>query len=220
MSTHTRFEDTGESFELGILYPRGKLPQKPPDVSQYKPLREAIEYCLTQNPNRYPEEQLSDPQALIINNIHTFVVQELGLEDFTNLMVIPASKTWADRYHGIDYFFIYRDPETDQSVMVTVDATKRPLEDKRDYPADIIHNETEIRGVGLHFSVPEISHATSQEQQQRDEDWEWSIGKAVAEVIREKIKNGDPKYSALYPLDTRLHIERLFGSERAGVPSR
>ncbi len=214
---------TGRLMELDLLYKEGD-PRKravdgirPEDI-HYQPLRDAITYCLTQNPNRYRDEndETWEPHAPWIADVQYYLAEELELEDHRQLKVFPALRTSADQHHGIDFFFLYEDPSMGKRVIVTVDISLNRMK-KNGFKADVLISDTTVLANPEFYygeaAVPDVyKGASKREEEMREEEMRKAIASVIASVIRQKLLEGDKHYPGLI---TRLRLQKLFGGGAA-----
>lgn len=200
--------ETGCTFELDYLYSPGEertlgVHEDDPVIPMNLTFREAIRYCIAENPYRYAPENLSDPQSRDMNTVHLSICQELQCEN-EQVKMFPSIHTAADR-RGIDFFVIYHDAATGQDFLVTADLTQRREKIERGtFAADVLvtprgcfanprYYEELVRkggqGVG-YFFLENSGHDLAD----RD-DRALGTDKVIAHIIREKvraIRTGNP----------------------------
>jgi len=206
---------TGGLIELDYLYPEGDPRKQAVDnidyrTVEFKTLMESLLSCITENPNRYRENELYDPPAAWIRDVHYHLVGILKLDEWSNLKVVPTLKTSADIYHGIDFMIVYTDPQTDEDTMVTVDISLR--EEKENYKADVIVSDTGVRANEEYYEdierieVPDILGASAQEEKALEEERRKNVAHMISKIIKIKQGEGDIHYRNLA---TRLKIGQL-----------
>jgi hypothetical protein len=193
--------ETGHTLELDCLYPQNDTRRQiinriDHTKIKYKTLAVAILESMEQNPAGYTGNELWDPPAGWMRDVHYAVVNELRLEDWRNLAVMPTLKTAADMYHGIDFLFIYREPSSEREIIVTVDLS---LREKDSFKADVLVTDTRAIPNPTYYktapvSIPDEEHATREEEQIISAEQRKQIGVVVARIIQEKLIAEDPHY--------------------------
>jgi|TARA_Y100000310_G_scaffold230136_1_gene232563 hypothetical protein len=222
---HFSSGETGRMLELDYLYPandprRRVVDKIDGDAIQYKSLAQSILESIEENPARYEGSELWDPPAGWLNDVHYAIVDELGLDDWKCLTVMPTLKTAADRYHGIDFLVIYRDPATEREVIVSVDLS---LRQKEEFKADVLITDTGAKPNEDYYftsgqNVPDVQHATKEEDEMVRHERRRATGKVIAEIIEEKLKGEDPHYGGtMRKISKRLHndVEGLLNADAA-----
>lgn len=214
-----RWNDTGGTFETGCLYPMNDprvrtLESIDAGKIQYRNLAAAVLECIDQNPAQYTGSELWDPPTGWMRDIHYAITERLGLKDWKRLTIVPALKTAADRYHGIDFIVVYNEPETEREVIVTVDLSLRK---KESFKADILVTDTGAEPHPDYYNtrgcnVDDIPDATAREDEITRELRRQSIGHTIGDIIDEKLRGEDPHYAPLMrSIGKRIHdsVEQL-----------
>lgn len=197
--------DTGHTLELDYLYPPNDPRRRVIDTIdqaqiEYKSLAQSLLGCLkpSENPGCYKGKELWDPPAGWMRDVHYAIVESLGLEDWSQLKIVPTLKTAADKYHGIDFLVIYTEPETDRDVIVSVDLS---LRHKEGFKADVLVTDTGAMPNQEFFfaqerETPDVMHASAQEEKYIRQEQRRNAGVVIADIIAEKLKREeDPHYA-------------------------
>lgn len=208
MNIHTyhhpaRSGETGHTFEMDHLYPskdprRQALSKISHESIPYKHFADAIVECLEGNPGRFSGTELWDPPTGWLRDVHFAIAERLGVEDYENLVVMPTLKTSADVHHGIDLLVAYREPKNDREIIVTVDLSLRR---KERFKADVLVTETDVipndwRYAMHETSIPDVPHANKEEEKQTEQWRRAAIGETIAEIIKQKCREEDPRQIA------------------------
>lgn len=189
-----RTGETGDTLETEMLY----APNDPRlhilryiDSSRltYESQGEAIKNCLDpeHNPGIYHGDEFYDPPAGWMRDVHFSIVKELGIDDWSQVKVVPTLKTTADRFHGIDFLIIYT-PERGKEIIVSVDISMR---NKDEFKADVLVTETGAKANPDYFlmnevNIPDRLQSSRDEVMVKDSQRRELIGILIGNVIREK----------------------------------
>lgn len=211
--SHKQRDYTGSSFEEDCLFPNGRIPANHGKV-EVKPFREAMLECMKEP--QYKPEELSDPPARWINDVHCLTASSLGLKDFKALKVFPALHRSADQHYHTDFLMSYRDPDTGKEVIVTADLTINKAKSAGGQSADIViypdgaeaHPRYAHLGSSRSFRLPEVEYGDKKDEA----EWKTNVRKLtanlIADVIRAKLSSGERyEYQSLYSARNRLTAE-------------
>lgn len=190
---------SGEQFERGLLYPGNHLLHKTDEYIPKVKEAKAIEDALLRNPYR---EKPWEPGTLWLGDIYDVVYRELHLADVAEdearqaLIPVPCLGEAMDLRYGVDFLFLYTDPRTKQSAMVTADITK-DVENKleRGFKADVLVTPRGIY-VNPDLPVPSLQELYNEKQQGiiklERADRRRSVGKVLAEILQYKLDHKFP----------------------------
>ena len=210
---------TGNLLEADYLYPAGD-----PRVQainsinfksvEYRKLAQAILECVNgKTPNGYHGDELWEPPTQWMNDVHYAIVSALELTDWRKLSIIPTLKTSADIHHGIDFMVVFEEPETERSVIVTVDLSLRK---KKKFGADLLITDTGAMPNEDYFfiegvDIPDEDYGTAEDDDKISDKRKKEIGTVIATMIREKLDKEDPHYGQM--------IQRNNAAIRNGIRS-
>ncbi|TSC58888.1 MAG: hypothetical protein Greene041619_266 [Candidatus Peregrinibacteria bacterium Greene0416_19] len=159
----------------------------------------AIEDVL-RNPDyagRYSASESFDPPAEWIRDIHFRLTQMLKLQDWSQLKIFPAPKTSASVHHHIDFIIEFCEPESDQPVYVTVDASLNRSKIENGYKADIVVSNRGAIAGGDHedfatiggVDIPEfVGNPAPEDEREREESVRQGTAQIIFEVLQKKIE--------------------------------
>ena len=131
MATATMTGTTGRLFEWEVLGRALTIPSG----QGYLPYREAMALA-----RRHPAWDPSDPDPRPANDLHFWLCEELGVEDFSRVRLYSALGTPFDIFHGVDLWV-----EVDGQV-VTIDLTAN--ENKDYHKADVVVHPEDLEDGG------------------------------------------------------------------------
>ncbi len=94
---------------------------------KYMPYKEAVKWACSHQPEGWDP---TDPPTRWANDLHAYVAEALGLEDWSELEFYTSLDSPFDTYHGVDAFFLFR------GRLVTLDITANLH--KEEHKADVV----------------------------------------------------------------------------------
>jgi len=124
---------TGNLFEWSVLGRALAIPSVP--AQSYLPYTRAMAVA-----REHPAWDPTDPDPRQANDLHAWVCEGLGVEDYSQVCFYSALGTPLDRFHGVDCWF-----EVGGRV-VTIDLTTDPSKER--YKADVVLHPEDLEDGG------------------------------------------------------------------------
>ena len=130
---YARFNGDGTAFENEALY----LVPWNVDVNRtgYIDKHEAFSKIRAHQPKGWNP---TDPPAGIASDVHALTCDELGIDDYSALMLFTALGSSLDKHYGVDAWVEFTDSESGESVIVTLDFTINSGKYLKGHKADVI----------------------------------------------------------------------------------
>lgn len=123
---------TGRLFEEDILRPCKDIPCD----GKYIPYRMALDLVRGHQPWK-PE----DPNTRPANDLHAYICEKAGIEDYSSVKLLTALDTHLDKFHGVDAVAEYEANGRNGGkviIDITLDLSLNPAKKSHGYKADVI----------------------------------------------------------------------------------